>query len=97
MHQSVIDFLRGLLESMIQGLREELKKSGIGNSIEENIEKLRDKLFITLVATSVAATGFFLISWGIASAIDRIFVMRGLGFVLIGMLGVLTGMLIYKK
>ena len=97
MQQSVIDFLRGLLESMIQGFGEALKKSGIDNSIEENIEKLRKKLFITGIAISVAATGFFLILWGIASAIDRIFVMRGLGFVLIGILGVLTGTLLYKK
>ena len=34
---------------------------------------------------------------GIASAIDAMFVMRGLGFVLVGLLGVLTGALVYKK
>lgn len=96
MNQSVIDFLKGLLESIILGLSEDFKKSGI-NSLEDNIEKLRKKLVITGVAISIVATGFFLILWGVASAIDRIFVMRGLGFVLIGVLGVLTGMLIYKK
>ena len=41
--------------------------------------------------------GFFLLFWGIASAIDAMFVMRGLGFVLVGLLGVLTGALVYKK
>jgi hypothetical protein len=93
--QSIIDFLSGLSKSIIQGLTE--AHSGIGNSIEEAIEKFRKKLFITGVAISVAATGFFLVLWGIASAIDGMFAMRGLGFVLIGLLGVLTGVLVYKK
>jgi hypothetical protein len=70
---------------------------GIGNSIEESIEKFREKLFITGVAISIAGTGFFLTLWGIASFIDAMFAMRGLGFVLIGLLGVLTGALVYKK
>ena len=50
-----------------------------------------------MVAISIAAIGFFLILWGIASAIDAIFAMRGMGYVLIGLLGVLTGTLVYKK
>ncbi len=70
---------------------------GIGNSMEESIEKFRKKLFITGVAISLAGAGFFLILWGIASAIDAMFTMRGLGYVLIGLLGVLTGALVYKK
>jgi hypothetical protein len=94
-HQSIIDFLSGLSKSIIQGISE--VQGGIGNSIEEGVEKFREKLFITGVAISIAGTGFFLTLWGIASAIDTMFAMRGLGFVLIGLLGVLTGVLLYKK
>lgn len=97
MQQSIIDFLRGLSKSITQGFSEALKLGGIGNSIDEGIEEFKKKLFITGIAISIAATGFFLILWGIASAIDTMFTMRGLGFVLIGLLGVLTGALIYKK
>jgi len=95
--QSIIDFLSGLSKSIIQGFSEALKLGVISNSIEEGIEKLRRKLFTTGIAISMAATGFFLILWGIASVIDAMFAMRGLGFVLIGFLGVLTGVLVYKK
>ena len=97
MQQSILDFLGGFSNSIIQGLGDTLKRSGIDNSIEEYIEKLRKKLFITGVAISIVATGFFLILWGIASSIDKTFAMRGLGFVLIGLLGVLTGALVFKK
>ena len=97
MQQSIIDFLSGLSKSITQGFSEALTHGGIGNSIEEGIEKFRKKIFITGVAISLAGTGFFLILWGIASAIDAIFTMRGMGYVLIGLLGVLTGALVYKK
>jgi hypothetical protein len=93
--QSIIDFFSGLSKSIIQGFTETY--SGLGNSIEEGIEKSRRKIFIIGVAISITATGFFLILWGIASAIDAMFKMQGLGFVLIGLLGVLTGALVYKK
>jgi hypothetical protein len=94
-HQSIIDFLSGLSKSILQGISE--VQGGIGNSIEERIVKFRENLFITGVAISIAATGFFLTLWGIASAVDTMFDMRGLGFVLIGLLAVLTGVLVYKK
>ena len=97
MNQSIKDFLSGLSNSIIQGFSEALKHSGIGNSIEEGIEKIRKKLFITGVAISIAGTGFFLILWGIASAIEAMVSMRGLGYVLVGLLGVLSGALVFKK
>ena len=78
MQQSIIDFLSSLSKSIIQGFSEALKHGEIGNSIEEGIEKFRKKLFITGVAISLAGTGFFLTLWGIASAIDTVFAMRGL-------------------
>ncbi len=95
MQQSIIDFLRGFSGSIIQGIGQ--MQGGIGNSIEEGIEKFRKKIFITGVAISIAATGFFLTLWGIASAIDSMFSIRGPGFVLIGLLGVMTGALVYNK
>ncbi len=95
MQQNIIDFLSGLSNSIIQGFSE--AHDVIGNSIEKGIEKSRKKIFITGIAISIAGTGFFLIFWGIASAIDVMFAMQGLGFVLIGLIGVLTGVLVYKK
>jgi hypothetical protein len=93
--QSIKDFLRGLSKSIIQGFTE--AQCGIGDSIYEGIEKSRKKIFIIGVAISLTGSGFFLILWGIASAIDSMFVMRGLGYVLIGLLGVLIGALVYQK
>jgi len=90
-----MDFLSGLSKSIIQGISE--VQGGIGNSIEEGVEKFRKELFITGVAISIAGTGFFLILWGIASAIDTMFAMRGLGFVLVGLPAILAGVLVYKK
>ena len=94
MQQSITDFLSGLSKSISQGF---IERDGIANSIEEGIKKSRKKIFVTGIAISIIATGFFLLFWGIASAIDAMFVMRGLGFVLVGLLGVLTGALVYKK
>jgi len=95
--QSIMDFFSGISKSIIMGLSVALKHCGIDKSIEEGIEKFRTMLFSTGVAISLAGTGVFLTLWGIASAIDAMFAMRGLGFVLIGLLGVLTGALVYKK
>ena len=97
MQQSIIDFFNGLSTSIIQGVGEAIKHGGISESIEEGIEKYRKKLFITGVAISIAGAGFFLTLWGIASALDAMFSMRGLGYVMIGLLGVLAGALVYKK
>jgi len=94
-HLGIKDFLSGLSRSIIQGISE--VQDGINDSMEESIEKFRTKLFITGVAISIAGTGFFLTLWGIASAIDAMFAMRGLGYVLVGLLAVLTGALVYKK
>ena len=95
MRQSIIDFLSGLSGSIIHGFSEH---SGIGRSIEEGLERSKKILFSTIVAISLAVTGIFLFIWGIASAIDSVFDMRGLGLILIGLFGLLTGaLLIYKK
>ncbi len=44
MQQSIIDFLSGLSKSITQGFSEALKHGGIGNFIEEGIEKFRKKI-----------------------------------------------------
>ena len=95
MHLGIKDFLSGLSRSIIHGIGE--VQDGINDSMEEGIEKFRTKLFITGVAISIAGTGFFLTLWGIASSIDAMFTMRGLGFVLTGLIGILAGALVYKK
>ncbi len=73
------------------------KHSGLGNEIAEGIEKSRKKLFTIGVSIALAGIGFFLILWGIASMIDTIFAMRGFGFVLAGIIAVLSGALAHKK
>jgi len=95
--QAIIDFISGLSKSLTQGFSEAQKNGGIGKIIEDDIERFRKELFTTGVAISLVGIGFFLMLWGIASTIDEIFSMRGLGFVLIGLLGLLTGVLVYKK
>jgi hypothetical protein len=95
--QDIVDFLHGLSTSILQGFGEMQKHGGLGNELAEGIEKSRKKLFTIGVSIALAGIGFFLILWGIASAIDTIFAMRGFGFVLLGIIAVLTGALAYKK
>ena len=95
MQQSTIDFVCGLSKSILLGL--EANKHGIGNEVAEGIEKSRNKLFTIGISVSLAGTGFFMIMWGIGSAIDSIFVMRGFGFVIIGILAITIGALLYKR
>ncbi len=97
MQQSTIDFVCGLSKSVIQALSEGHRHGGIGNEVAEGIEKSRKKLFTIGVSVSLAGTGFFLGLWGIATAIDAMFAMHGFGFILIGIVAVLTGALVYKK
>lgn len=96
MPQSAIDFVCGLSKSLIEGFGE-ARKHGLGNEIVEGIEKSRKKLFTIGFAIALAGTGFFLTLWGIASAIDTMFTMHGLGFVLIGVLAILGGAAEYRR
>lgn len=94
--KDIVGFIHGLLHSLIQGINE-TQKHGLGNDIAEGIEKSRKKLFTIGASVALAGTGFFLTLWGIASAIDLMFATRGFGFVLIGLIAILTGALVYKK
>ncbi|NJD77615.1 MAG: hypothetical protein FIB08_11050 [Candidatus Methanoperedens sp.] len=95
--QDIMGFLHGFLHSFLQGLGNMQRHGGLGDEIVEGIEKSRKKLFTIGISIALAGTGFFLILWGIASTIDTIFAMRGLGFVIVGIIAILTGALTYKK
>jgi hypothetical protein len=94
--KDIVDFIHGLVHSLIQGFSA-TQGHGLGNDIAEGIEKSRKKLFTIGTSVALAGTGFFLTLWGIASTIDTVFVMRGFGFVLIGLIAVLIGALAYKR
>lgn len=85
MQQEVIDFIHGFSESIIHGLN--VQKHGI----EEDIEKSKHKLFIIVISVTFFSAGIFTTVWGIASYIDHIYAMQGLGFVLIGIIVILIG------
>ena len=95
--QDIVDFLQGLSTSILRGFGEMQTKGGLGDELADGIEKSRKKLFTIGVSIALAGIGFFLILWGIASTIDTIFAMRGFGFVLVGIIAVLTGALAYNK
>jgi hypothetical protein len=94
--KDIVDFIHGLSHSLMQGLSA-AQGHELGNDIAEGIEKSRKKLFTIGASVALAGTGFFLTLWGIASTIDAVFVMRGFGFVLIGLIAVLIGALAYKR
>lgn len=85
MQQEINDFIHGFSESIIHGLN--AQKHGIG----EDIEKSKNTLIFLVVSIILFGTGIFMTTWGIASYIDQRFAMQGLGFVLIGIISLLTG------
>ncbi len=95
--EDMVEFLRGLAHSLLQGFGEIQKNAGLGNEIVEGIKKSENKLFTIGVSIALTGIGLFLILWGIASLIDTIFAMRGIGFVLVGIIAALTGVIAYKK
>lgn len=92
MRQEIIDFVHGFSESIIYGLNRAQK-----HGIEEDIAKSKMKLFIIAISIATVLAGIFVFIWGIASYVDTRFAMQGLGFVLIGIMAILTGALIYKR
>ncbi len=97
--QDIIDFLTGLSDALIHGFGDIQKQSehGIGVDIAEGIEKSKKMLFTIGIAIAIASSGFFLLLWGIASAIDSMFIMRGVGFVLVGIIALLSGALVSRR
>lgn len=68
----------------------------IGEGIAEGIEKSGKELFSIGISITFIGIGFFLTIWGIATAIDIIFSMKGFGYILMGIFAILVGF-IYKK
>ncbi len=91
MRQDIIDFIHGFSESFMYGLN--AKKHGI----DEDIEKSKGKLFAIAISIATIFVGILTIIWGVASYVDTRFTMQGLGFVIIGIIAILIGMIIYKK
>lgn len=91
MRQEIIDFINGFSESIIRGINNEQKYG-----IDEYIEKLKTKLFVIGISITIVSTGVFMTIWGITSYIDQIFAIQGIGFILVGIIAILTGILIYK-
>lgn len=92
MQQEIIDFINGFSDSVIQGLNKTGK-----NRIEEHIEKYKIKLFFIAMSIAIISTGIFMTIWGISSYIDQIFAMRGLGFILVGIIAILAGVVVYNR
>ncbi len=76
------------MSTIIHSIPFEAKKYAI-NAIEsglaKGVEKSGKKLSHAGLSVVLIGTGVFFTLWGIASAIDIIFVMHGLGYVLIGL------------
>jgi len=89
--QEIIDFINGFSESIIHGIKNEQN-----HRIEEYIKKFKTKLFVIGISIVIVSTGFFMTIWGIASYIDQIFAIRGAGFISVGTIVILTGIVIYK-
>ena len=96
----IIESLGDLSKLAIQQFSSEAQKyvsDAICDGITEGIQKSREKLFSIAVSTALVGTGFFLTLWGIATSIDLFFAMRGMGYVLIGLLAAAAGALVSKK
>lgn len=95
----MIKFLLDLSKSIIESFPEKVQKQAseaIGSGIAEGVEKSKKKFFYLGISIALIGTGFFLTLWGIATGIDTIFAMQGLGYVLIGILAILGGALVNK-
>lgn len=91
-------FLAGLLD-IFKTLIDAPKLAGdaIGKGIAEGVRKSTQRLFSLGVSLALIATGFFLLLWGISTILDTYFAMRGLGYVLIGIIAALLGALVFKR
>ncbi len=84
---------------MVQGLSEEAEKRTkdiISDGIKEGIEKSSHKILSIGISIALIGAGFFLAIWGIGTTIDTIFSMKGSGYLLIGIMTILIG-LIYDR
>ncbi len=96
--KDTLEFLLGLSKTIIQGLSETKKfeSEAIGDGIADGIDKSRKQLFTIGISVALTGTGFFIVMWGIATAIDTFFTMKGIGYVLIGAVAALMGALVFR-
>ncbi len=87
------DLMQGFSNTVIRELQDSIHEE-INKQIDDAIEKSMKKMFIIGTAVSLIAIGSFLFLWGVASGIDKIFNMEGLGFVIFGIFGILIGMIV---
>lgn len=90
MRQYIIDFIHGFAESLIHNI-------GKTHELSKDIEKSKAKIFSITIAIAMISAGIFLAIWGISSYIDSRFAMQGLGFVLVGTIAILIGIIIFKR
>ncbi|KCZ73096.1 hypothetical protein ANME2D_00155 [Candidatus Methanoperedens nitroreducens] len=96
----IIELISSLSRLVIQRFSSEAQKltsEAIGDGIADGVQKSSQRLFSIGVSIALIGTGFFLTLWGIATGIDTFFEMRGFGYVLIGILAALAGVLVYKR
>ncbi len=96
----LLESLGDTYKLVIQLISQEIEKlvtRAIAAGAAEGFHKFSEKLLSITIAAALIATGFLLTLWGIATAIDTYFAMKGFGYVLIGLLASVTGALVYKK
>ncbi len=96
--KDTLEFLLGLSKSVIQGLSEtkRFESDAIGDGIANGINKSRNNLFTIGISIAMTGTGFFLTTWGVATVIDTLFAMKGIGYVLIGIVAALMGTIVLR-
>jgi hypothetical protein len=96
----ILESLGDTSKLAIEWVSQETKKlvtSAVVAGVAEGFHKFSEELLSVTIAAALIATGFLLTLWGIATAIDTYFAMKGVGYVLIGLLASVTGALVYKK
>jgi hypothetical protein len=89
--QEISDFTKGFSDSITNGLSTQKQEIG------KYVEKSKTKLFVTVISIVISSVGVFITAFGIASYVDKRFAMQGLGFVLVGIMAILTGSLLYRR
>lgn len=91
MREDIIEFIHGFSESLYHQLR---KEEIHGKEITEDVE---NKIFRIVISIVIISTGIFVTILGFAFYVDERFATKGFGYVLIGIVAILTGLLIKKR
>jgi len=91
----MIKFLKLFAQNLPEKLETHIANI-ISNGISEGVNKSSKKIFFIGISISLLATGFFLSFWGIATLIDGLFEMHGAGYLVLGIISVLFGIVLSK-